>query len=496
MNRPNIVLIMTDQQRADWTAASGFPLDTMPFLDGLMETGVRFRRAYTTSPLCVPARISLLTGRYPSAHRVRQNSAARHVLRGPDLVDVLRDAGYALHLAGKTHFHREAADFDTFAAPYWHDRGPDGAATPDQERFERWLAKLDHSVAHEPTPFPVESQFPYRIVDGAIGAIDRTPADRPFFTWLSFPEPHNPYQVPEPYFSMFGPEEMPERLAGPEGAARKGGMYTWLRELTEEKRPGYDAEWRRYRANYCGMLRLIDDQLRRFFAHLRATGRDADTLVFFVADHGDYTGDYGLQRKGAGMAECLMRIPFAVTGPGVRAAADAESFVSLADLLPTICDALGAGIPAGVQGRSLWPLLTGKPYPAGEFASAYGELGFGGLSYDPGERPPLHFPYEGRTFDELNTVTQSGTTVMLRRGRWKLLLNERGAGELYDLDADPAELDDRYDDPALADVCATLTTELALWMIRVRDDLPEAAYTLKQAPHNWRSAGSELHASP
>ncbi len=294
---------------------------------------------------------------------------------------------------------------------------------------------------------------------------------------------------------MFDPEEMPERLAGPEGAARKGGMYTWLRELTEEKRPGYDAEWRRYRANYCGMLRLIDDQLRRFFAHLRATGRDADTLVFFVADHGDYTGDYGLQRKGAGMAECLTRIPFAATGPGVRAAVDAEAFVSLADLLPTICDALGAGIPAGVQGRSLWPLLTGKPYPAGEFASAYAELGFGGLSYH-GERPPLHFPYEGRTFDELNTVTQSGTTVMLRRGRWKLLLNERGGGELYDLDADPAELDDRYDDPALADTRATLTTELALWMIRVRDDLPEAAYTLKQAPHNWRSAGSELNASP
>ncbi|MGP3963263.1 sulfatase-like hydrolase/transferase [Nonomuraea sp. 3N208] len=489
MNRPNIVLIMTDQQRADWTAASGFPVDTMPFLDGLMSGGTRFRRAYTTSPLCVPARISLLTGRYPSAHRVRQNSAARHVLRGADLVDVLRDAGYALHLAGKTHFHRERADFDTFAAPYWHDRGPDGAATPEQARFEQWLAELDHSVGHEPTPFPVESQLPYRIVDGAIDAIDRTPADRPFLTWLSFPEPHNPYQVPEPYFSLFDPDEMPERLAGPEGAARKGGTYAWLRELIEEKRPGYDAEWRRYRANYCGMLRLIDDQLRRFFTHLRETGRDTDTLVFFVADHGDYVGDYGLQRKGAGMAECLMRIPFAVAGPGVRPLANDTDFVSLADLLPTICDVLDAGIPPGVQGRSLWPLLTGAQYPAEEFATGYGERGFGGLSYGVDERPPLHFPYEGRTFDELNTVTQAGTTVMLRRAQWKLLLDERGTGELYDLEADPAELDNRYDDPALAEIRATLTTDLARWMIRVRDDLPEAAYTLKRAPHNWHAPG-------
>ncbi|WP_268808800.1 sulfatase-like hydrolase/transferase [Nonomuraea solani] len=470
------MLIMTDQQRADWTAAGGFPLDTMPFLDGLMDTGVRFRRGYTTSPLCVPARVSLLTGRYPSAHRVRQNSAARHVLRGADLVDVLRDAGYALHLAGKTHFYRQAADFDTFAAPYWHDRGPAG-----HEGFERWLEGLDHSVGHEPTPFPLERQSPYRIVSDAISAIEQTPADRPVFTWLSFPEPHNPYQVPEPYFSLFDPDDMPERLAGPEAIERKGGTYTWLRDLIEEKRPGYDAEWRRYRANYCGMLRLIDDQLRRFFAHVG----ERETLVFFVADHGDYTGDYGLQRKGAGMAERLMRIPFAVTGPGVRATVNGADFVSLADLLPTICDAIGAEIPAGVQGRSLWPMLTGEPYPAEEFATGYGERGFGGLSYGAGERPPLHFPYEGRTFDELNTVTQSGTTVMLRRAEWKLLLDERGTGELYDLATDPAELDNRYDDPALAGVRAALTTDLARWMIRVRDDLPQGAYTLKRAPHNW-----------
>ncbi|WP_433441298.1 sulfatase-like hydrolase/transferase [Nonomuraea sp. CA-141351] len=484
MNRPNIVLIMTDQQRADWTAAGGFPLDTMPFLDELMSGGVQFRRAHTTSPLCVPARISLLTGRYPSAHRVRQNSAAQHVLRGADLVDVLRESGYALHLAGKTHFHREPGDFDTYAAPYWHVGGPQ--STPEHKRFDEWLLAQDHSVGHEATPFPLESQLPYRIVSDAIEAVDATPDDRPFFSWLSFPEPHNPYQVPEPYFSMFDPDEVPERMVGPEGAERKGGTYVWLRRLIEEKRPGYDEEWRRYRANYCGMLRLIDDQVRRFFTHLHQSGRDADTLVFFVADHGDFTGDYGLQRKGAGMPECLMRIPFSVVGPGVRARTDDVDFVSLADLFPTICDALGVEIPAGVQGRSLWPLLTGEPYPAEEFATGYGELGFGGLPYGVEERPPLHFPYEGRTFDELNTVTQSGTTVMVRRAQWKLMLDESGNGELYDLDADPAELDNRYADPELAGIRAGLTTDLARWMIRVRDDLPEAVYTLKRAPHNWR----------
>src|SRR5918992_5341784 len=94
-NQPNILLLMTDQHRAGFTAGEGFALDTMPFLDSLAATGTRIRNAYTTAPACVPARTSLLTGRFPSAHRVRQNSAVKHVLRGDDLLDVLRNAGYS-----------------------------------------------------------------------------------------------------------------------------------------------------------------------------------------------------------------------------------------------------------------------------------------------------------------------------------------------------------------------------------------------------------------
>lgn len=482
---PNIVLLMTDQQRADFTAGYGFALDTMPFLDSLAGRGARFRRAYTTTPLCVPARCSLMTGRFPKATRVRQNSTAQHVTFDSDIVDVLRDAGYAVHFAGKTHFYRKAEDFDTFAGPYFHLDGPPGVATGQEAEFEKWLTEFGHEVADKPTPFPVECQFPYRIVSAAIDAIDATPADRPFFTWLSFPEPHNPYQVPEPYFSLFGEDEIPERLCGPEAAEAKGGTWRWLREVVEEKRPGYDDEWRRYRANYCGMLRLIDDQIRRFVTHIRERGLADNTIFVFLADHGDYTGDYGLQRKGAGMPECLMRIPLIIAGPEVEVTDNDRDFVSLVDVLPTLCEAVGAEIPHGVQGRSLWPLLTGAPYPAAEFSSVYGQLGFGGLFYGPDERPPLHFPYEGRRFDELNTVTQSGKSAMLRRDRWKLIYDARGRGELYDLVADPAELTNRFADPELAEIRADLVAGLLRWSISTEDDLPGGAYTPKRAPHNW-----------
>lgn len=483
---PNILLVTTDQHRYGFTAGEGFGLDTMPFLDALAATGTRIHHAYTTAPACVPARTSLLTGRFPSAHRVRQNSAVHAVLRGPDLVDVLREAGYSLHFAGKTHMYRAAEDFDSFAGPYWHEHGVDTSAT--QRDFSAWLRAIDHGPATEATPFPVDCQYAHRIVTDAITGLAARDRGRPFFCWVSLPEPHNPYQAPEPYFSLFGEDEVPPRGCGPEAAYAKGGAWRWLRDLLEEKRPGYDGLWRRYRATYCGMLRLVDDQLRRLFAALNDVR--GDTIVVFTADHGDYVGDYGLQRKGAGMPDALMRIPFVVTGPGVAVRDDRRVFASIADLFPTLCEAVGAPIPYGAQGRSLWPMLTGRDYPAEEFDSVYAEGGYGGLPYPADERPPLHFPYHGTQYDELNAVTQSGTTRMLRHGRWKLLHGVTGDGELYDLTEDPMELRNRWDDPACAAVRAELLERLLRWATRVVDDLPLATYQPKRAPHNWHAAMS------
>jgi arylsulfatase A-like enzyme len=506
--QPSIVIIMCDQLRADFTRAAGFPLDTMPFVDSLGARGVRFERAYTPMPVCAPARISLFTGRFPKAHRVRQNSAIHHLSKpegAADLVDLLRERGYFIGLAGKNHSHLQPRTLD-FCSLYMHAGavalpGVERlvALSAEEEAMDAWLRHLARErggLSLEPTPFPLECQPPYRVVRDAMHCVDAATAQRrPFFLWLSFAEPHNPYQVPEPYFSLFPPEQVPERVAGPEALARKGGplgeKWRWERALIERIRPGYDAHWRRYRANYCGMLRLLDDQIRRFVEHLRARGLLERTLLVFTADHGDYAGDYGLQRKGVGLPECLVRVPLLFWGPGIvpGGTAGRDAHVSLVDVMPTLCEALGIEVPYGVQGRSLWPLLTGGDYPREEFRSIYAELGFGGLHYGEHESPPLHFPYDGSHFDELNAVTQSGTTKMVRMGRWKLTFDMLGNGELYDLEADPAELDDRFGDPACASVRAQLTEELLRWTIRAEDDLPLAAYVPKRAPRNWYAAG-------
>jgi arylsulfatase A-like enzyme len=511
--RPNVVVVMCDQLRADYTRAAGFPLDTMPFLDSLGTSGVRFERAYTPMPICAPARISLFTGRFPKAHRVRQNSAIRHAVYDRDLVDLLHEAGYAVGLSGKNHSHLKPEQLD-FWSTYMHGgrtNEPGAERSAEETAYDEWLSTLGAqrgSFSREPTQFPVECQLPYRIVRDAIGWIDSLGEDSsatgqaaqsasadqggrdPFFLWMSFPEPHNPYQVPEPYYSLFPEDQVPDRAAGPEALVGKGGplgeKWRWERAMIESAYPGYDNHWRRYRANYCGMLRLLDDQLRRFVAHLQERSLWENTILIFTADHGDYAGDYGLQRKGVGAPECLIRIPMVICGPDVQAQPyNGEDHVSLVDIMPTLCDALGMEIPYGVQGRSFWPLLAGDDYPKEEFQSGYIELGYGGLHYGEHDRPPLHFEYGGVRFDELNTVTQSGTIKVVRMGRWKLSYDMLGNGELYDIAADPAELTNLFDEPVHRETRQVMAEELLRWTIRAEDDLPLSGYIPKRAPRNW-----------
>lgn len=198
---PNIVLIMTDQQRADLLAREDYPLNTMPFLDGLASQGTWFDKAYTSSPASVPARTSLLTGRYPKATHVRNNQNLEDVFFDKDMFHLLEEQGYATALVGKNH---------TYLAPerlaYWSEYNHGGkVGKPNSEKstaFDQFLKETQLYASFEPSPGGIESQPAYRVVDEATAWI-RDVKEKPFMLWLSFAEPHNPYQTCEPYFSMF-----------------------------------------------------------------------------------------------------------------------------------------------------------------------------------------------------------------------------------------------------------------------------------------------------
>lgn len=479
--QPSVIIIMTDQQRADLSKREGFALDTTPFLDKLATQGSWFKRAYTTVPACAPARGSMLTGRYPSATRVRTNHNLADATYRQDLFDVFREQGYETALVGKNHTYRTAADVD-----FWYEAGhltaEDDDATPEYRAFHDFMRTTHFQAALEATPFPVEVQFPYRMVSKAAAWLDkRTAGAPPFFLWLSFPEPHNPYQVPEPYYSLFPPQALPPTLTDESALATKGFKYEWCRHSFEKAFPDFAAHLPRARANYLGMLRLLDDQIKRFVEFLENAGLRENTIILFLSDHGDFVGEYGLLRKGPDLPEVLTRIPFSICGPGIAPQAAAhDAHISIADILPTLCDAIGAALPDGVQGRSLWPLLTGQPYPAVEFQSAYAEHGFGGLYYDWND--DLDPAADGRvdspdgvtwgSYDCLNSWTQSGQLRMVRKGDWKLTWDMEGAGALYNLAEDPVEVNDRFGQPEHAAVQQALMAELLTWLLRTQDPLP------------------------
>ena len=226
--RPNIVIIMTDQQRADLSAREGYALNTTPFLDSLARTGSDFSRAYTSSPVCAPARVSLFTGRYPSATHVRTNHNIEDATYSKDLVDVLKEQQYVVGISGKNHSHIGDDRWD-FAAHFGHGggRGPD--RTDEEIAFDEFLNGLQHRTHPDPTPFPVACQGPFRAVTKAQEWVSSLQGS-PFFLWLTFAEPHNPFQVPEPYYSMFPPDMLPPCRAGEEALKEKGYQTKLLSE--------------------------------------------------------------------------------------------------------------------------------------------------------------------------------------------------------------------------------------------------------------------------
>jgi arylsulfatase A-like enzyme len=497
VEKPNIIVIIADQRHYGLSKATGYPLDTSPTLDRMQKSGVGFERNYCTAPVCVPSRTSMLTGRWPEATHVRMNLQLDGATYESHLYQVAHKQGYRTALVGKNHTFLKSSDVD-FWREYSHNGGYIAPNAPKElAEFDAWLKNLNFNVAEEPAPFPLHTQLPYRIVSDAIEFVDQNAKEnggQPFLMQVSIPEPHDPEQVPAPYWDMFPPDSVPDRCAGPEALATLGPRARWEYQTQQQFFPATDNDWRRYKSNYLGALRMVDDQIGRLVEHLDRAGQSAKTVVVFTSDHGDYIMDFGLARKGVGLPEDLVHTPFIWWGYGVRPSQSLGGvFSSVADLMPTLCEVMGADIPHGVQGRSLWPLLQGQDFPAEEFRSMYAGNGVGGLYYDESDHIPASIVQTAalpRMFDELNMVTQSGNQKMVRMAEWKLIYDAMGYGQLYNLREDPCELRNLFNRGETATIQSQLMAELAMWLIRTQDALPTGPQNQKYqtkwpAAHNW-----------
>lgn len=489
--KPNIVLIITDQQRADLCGREGFPLPVTPYADSLASRYVWFNKAYTAAPASAPARCSLLTGRFPSATRVRTNHNIPDVYYEKDLLDVLKEKGYRTALTGKNHTYLKAGEVFDYFEGCGH-RGKDKPRTADEKALARFLNKEVPGHYLKPAPFTVEQQQPYQLVTHALHWVKQQ-KDTPYFICVSIPEPHTPSQVCDPYYSMFPPEVLPPLSSSRKDLKMKGEKYLALTALEDKACPDLQQQIPRLRSIYLGMLRLIDDQIRRLVEGIRSGERGDNTLFIILSDHGDYCGEYELIRKGAGVAESLTRIPMIWAGYGIQPqSGPRDAHVSIVDIFPTLCSVVGAEIPVGVQGRSLWPMLRGESYPCEEFSSVMVEQGYGGDDFTLAE--PLSFEEAGScrsgvegSFDGLNPWTQSGSIQMIRKGDWKLTMDRNGRGELYNLKEDPAEINNLFDQKDYVAGQLDLLKELLTWNIRLQDPLPvpRRQYPFKRNPYNY-----------
>ncbi|MGP4039600.1 sulfatase family protein [Gracilibacillus sp. D59] len=489
-SKPNVIVMMTDQQRADLRALEGYPLDTTPFLDSMAKQGTWFDKAYTTMPICCPARTSFLTGRWPSSHRVNGNFSLEQAEYEQDIFDVAREQGYKTALVGKNHSYVKPEEKCDYHLLHGHWGGFGEERTVEEKAYDDWLKTISQ-VSLQPTPFPLECQLPYRAVSAAQNWIKEI-RNEPFFMWLSFPEPHNPYQAPEPYFSLFPPNELPPLQAKEPERLQKGAKWKFYGQQIEHFLTDYRERIPRARSNYLGMLRLIDDQICRFIDFLQEESLLDNTVIVFMSDHGDFVGEYELIKKGPEAPEILARVPLQFIGPDIVADEQPHlAHISIADVMPTLCEVMGSSIPAGVQGRSLYPLLTRQSYPDQEFSSIYVEHGYGGLYHADGktEDPSSSGQMNNGValFNELNKYTQSGWLRTVRKGEWKLNMDMYGKCELYHIAKDPLELDDLHGQENFRLVEQEMLMELCRWLIRNQTPtLPEdKLYPIRRDSRNY-----------
>ncbi len=461
----NVVLIMTDQQAASALPMYGNPTVKAPNLEKFASQGCLFTNAYTSCPLCVPARVSTFTGQYPSVHGSLDNQKLM-APRKNHLLRLMKEAGYVTGLCGKNHCFEEAEDlalFDHFAE--CSHQGPTEAAEKYME-VRRWIhacQDLKGCWAHAKNPHPPELLGTHWITDRAMEFVEEQ-RENPFFLWYSIGDPHIPFQTAEPYASMYPPEEvdMPGFLEGEmknKPRAQQIDHAVMCGDQVEEERI------RAIRSIYYGMNTYVDDEVGRFLAKLDELGLADNTLIIYVSDHGEYLGEHRMIRKSKSAYDCLTHVPYIVRGPGVRPGTRPDVFVSHEDTMPTILRAAGIDIPEEVQGHDLGGVLRGDAEEGRTFA--YGESG----------GHPEPWP-EDKSFETCSAPKSSdwtprkkvgsyGKMRYLRTQKWKLTASVGDTYELYDLERDPGELDNIYGQPGTEEVTAELMRMLVEETMRV-----------------------------
>jgi len=468
MSRPNILIFMPDQLRADCVGCFGNPVVHTPNIDALAARGTRFGNAYVNHPVCSPSRVNLMTGWYPHTrgHRTLTHLVQPHE---PNLLRYFKEHGYHVAWAG--------ARGDMFAP----------GVTEASTHFAGWLTRplreqssmgpqfaesspLYHAFYHGRRPGNTQwLDFDEAVVRTAETWLEGRP-EGPWLLFVPLIFPHLPFEVEEPWYGMYDPRDMPAPIA-PTAAVGKAGFVDMLHRAAhlDAVTP---AQWAEISRTYYGMISRVDAHLGRVLRAVEQAGAADDTLTLFFTDHGEYLGDFGLVEKWpSGLDECLVRNPLIVAGPGVGGGQVAEGFVEMVDILPTLLELGGIEAQHSHFGRSFVPLLRDARLPHRDFAVSQG--GFRREDAHLLERPGGEYRLKGELQHAHPELV--GKAFALRDTNWTYVYRLYEGPELYDRANDRNCVRNLATDPGHRAVLDDCERRLLHWLADTSDVIPWTA---------------------
>jgi choline-sulfatase len=486
----NVIILTSDEMRGDIPGFMGNPDVKTPNLDRLASKGVVFTRHFTVHGKCVPSRIAMQNGRY--SHTDGYRTITQHMPEDqPNLLGLLKKRGYESAVFGHNHvwetlFPGEEqgkeksagyADYHSFVKPF-HD-----------------LAKKERPVpppapnSPKPVELPDGDQLRSTRIEGKRGGfIDINRAEqavrylsqvrdrsKPFYLHVNMSSPHPPYQVEEPFYSMYDregirhyPGQLPENAPLP------------LRRM-REIRTGLNVDPRVLKEMQCvyyGMCTRVDRDLGMVLDCIEREGLFENSVVLFTTDHGDFAGQYGLTEKwDTAMNDCIMHVPFILKAPGLPEGLRVNALTEHVDIPSTVLALLGEKPDWGVHGESMLPVLRGEKRKEAVFADGGHEEEMWarflqGRSPEEQDKGPAN----GKQRTYYQYPETMSRTKMVRTEKWKLVIRLTGGNEIYDMENDPDELSNLWGvherDARLKEVVMDLQTRLIDWCLRTDTDRP------------------------
>ena len=471
--RPNILLITSDQHRADCLETAGHPLVQTPSLSRLSREGVTFSHAFTSTPSCCPARQSLMCGQWAETHGGLWNYDLGLPLRDfcqPTWSQALSASGYRMTHVGKWHVHETRTPLE-----FGYDRYvplSDYARWRNERGMPSTLPSLDPVVAEtvHPTahkffggldPVALEDSRTHWLAAKAIEVLEEyAEGEQPWHLRLNFKSPHLPCYPTEPFYSQYAPEDVTPW--GSWGDRFEGKPYIQRQQLASWRIE--DMPWEamsHFVARYLASVSQVDDAVGRVLNALDALGLAESTIVIYGADHGGMAGSHGMFDKHMVMYDDVLRVPLIMRGPGIARGVTQDAFVSsTVGLANTLCDLTGIERPETFQGESFAALLEGGA-PPDDWPDA------------------IVSTYNGNQF---------GLFVqrMIRTKAMKYVWNPTAVDELYDLRADPWEMTNLIADASYGDVLAELRRQLLEELTERGDDTVKTTWMQDQLAHGCK----------